>query len=53
MKQQTLPEALEWLWKGYPIEPPEPALSGGQAAADQIPPLDRRSLSGHNSQLCV
>jgi iron(III)-enterobactin esterase len=22
-KQQTLPEALEWLWKGYPIEAPK------------------------------
>jgi hypothetical protein len=20
VKQQTLPEALEWLWRGYPIE---------------------------------
>jgi hypothetical protein len=20
VKQQTLPRALEWLWKGYPIE---------------------------------
>ena len=20
VKQQTLPEALEWLWKGYPVE---------------------------------
>jgi enterochelin esterase family protein len=22
VKQQTLPHALEWLWKGYPIDPP-------------------------------
>ena len=21
VKAQTLPEALEWVWKGYPIEP--------------------------------
>jgi hypothetical protein len=20
-KRQTLPEALEWLWRGYPVEP--------------------------------
>jgi hypothetical protein len=25
VKQQTLPEALEWLWKGYPIEGPRSA----------------------------
>jgi len=25
VKQQTLPEALEWLWKGYPIEAPKSA----------------------------
>jgi enterochelin esterase-like enzyme len=25
VKRQTLPEALEWLWKGYPIEQPERA----------------------------
>jgi enterochelin esterase-like enzyme len=25
VKQQTLPEALEWLWKGYPIEGVNPA----------------------------
>ena len=25
VKQQTLPRALEWLWKGYPID-------GGKAA---------------------
>jgi predicted alpha/beta superfamily hydrolase len=25
VKQQTLPEALEWLWKGYPVDAPKSA----------------------------
>ena len=36
MKQQTLPTALEWLWKGYPATP--------LAAEGLLPPTPQRRL---------
>jgi enterochelin esterase-like enzyme len=37
VKQQTLPEALVWLWKGYPIEPASDAPAAATPAAKSGP----------------
>ncbi len=33
VRMQTLPEALEWLWKGYPIEPAKPVEAAKPATS--------------------